>query len=371
MNRADRLARLGTRWAAAAILCASSSAQDDPLVLWDKSFNLRGALGYKDNVLLSTAHEQRSAFWLSAADLMLLRASLDPAGANFTFFVSGEDRRYLSSLEVEKEQQLLSQAKWEKRFLGEWKGGALAQYVYADQVFDASATEELLQTLPVKSHNLQFAPLLSRELPREYELHFRFNLERQFFNEPLDDYWETGPQLSLQKRYGHKSEWSLAYTFDHRAYDTRQQFDLGAQSIPHTSLRFQQHEFEASLTHVWDQARHWRSRLRLLFELNDDNGPGYYDYHRYRWSKRFGYYGNGWEVTAEGKILHYDYSKQPVAQAGEVRQVWEYVLALRAEKLLWKNLRAFAESEHERVKSNYELEEYTVNTVLGGVDWEF
>lgn len=371
MRQAVRWAPYSLRALGAAWLCGTLLAAENPLALWDKSINLRGALGYKDNVLLSPAQEQPSAFWLTAFDFMLLRASLDPADATFTFFVSGEDRRYLASIDVEKEQQLLTQTKWEKPFLTDWKGGGLVQYVYADQVFDASATEELLETLPIKSHNFQAAPLLTRELPGHSELQLRFNLERQYFNEPLDDYWEIGPQATFRKIYGHKSEWLVGYTWDHRSYDERHQFGLDAQSIDGTSLRFEQHEFETSITHAWDQARHWRSRLRVLFELNDDNGPGYYDYRRHRWSKRIGYYGDDWEVTAEGRILYYDYLRQPVSPGGEVRQVWEYVLAMRAEKLLWKKIRGFAESEHERVHSNYRLEEYTVNTILGGVDWEF
>jgi hypothetical protein len=348
-----------------------SGAAEDGLALWDKSINLRGALGYKDNVLLSSIQEQGSAFWQSAVDVMLLRLNTDPAAGTFSFFVTGEDRRYFSSLEVDKEQLVLSQAKWEQPFLENWKWGAIAQYMYADQVFDASATEELLQTLPVKSHNFQSAPYLSRQLPANFSLELKATLERQYFSDPLDDYWEGGPQLTLTKRYGHRSDLALIYIYDHRTYDTRRQIDLNAAAIPDTSLAFHQHEFEATLLHAWDKGRHWRSRLRAVYERNDDNGPGYYDYDRYRWSKRFGYYGADWEATVEGKILHYDYARQRVSDSSEVRAVWEYSVAFRAEKMVYKKLKIFAESEHEKVDSNYALEEYTVNTVLGGVDWEF
>ena len=54
-------------FAAAAL---GASAQDDleledfevPTSLWDKSLNLRGALGYKDNILLSNSRPDESAF---------------------------------------------------------------------------------------------------------------------------------------------------------------------------------------------------------------------------------------------------------------------------------------------------------------------
>jgi hypothetical protein len=364
-NLAFGLALLG------GVVSLAGAESETHLVLWDTSVNARGALGYKDNVLLSKAGRQGSAFWQSALDLLLLRASTAENAGTFTFFASGEDRRYFSAPEVRKEQLVLSQAKWEMPLFSAWEGGGLAQYMYADQVFDASATEELRETIPVKSHNIQVAPFVSRQLPGASQLELKLNFERQLFNEPLDDYWEVGPQLAFTKRYGHRSEAALSYTFDHRAYDRRRQFGLDARSIPDTSLRFDQHEFEGSITHAWDEGRHWRSRFRFVFEMNDDNGPGYYDYHRYRWSKRIGYYGVDWQTTIEAKILHYDYARQPASDGAGIRKVWEYVVGIRGEKTVWKKLRVFAESEHEVVKSNYALEEYKVNTVLAGVDWEF
>src|SRR5688500_6025384 len=103
------------------------AAEDDDLVLWDKTVNIRGALGYKDNVLLSKSRPQGSAFWQSAVDVMFLRASAEESAGTFSFFATGEDRRYFSSPEVRKEQLVLGQGKFEKPFFSEWKAGMLAQ----------------------------------------------------------------------------------------------------------------------------------------------------------------------------------------------------------------------------------------------------
>lgn len=346
------------------------------LSIWDHSVNLRGGLGYKDNVLLSNVDQQGSAFWQTALDAMLLRMDLE-SGGNLTLFLTAEDRRYFSDIEVEKEQLVLAQGKYEQPFAEVWFWTALGQYMYVDQVFDASATEQVLETLPVKSHNYQLAPGIGRNLPWKSKLELKLVAERQHFNQPLDDYWELGPQLIYTKTYGNKSEATASYTFDHRNYDTREQLDLGFNALEGTSLRYQQHEFELGVNHAWDEGRRWRSRARFLFELNDDNGPGFYDYKRYRLSKRFGYYGDDWLATVEGRILHYDYDVQPVEDPGrpsdewEIRSNWEYVIAAHGEKRVWKKLSVFADVEHEIAKSNFALEEYTVTTVLGGVDWEF
>jgi hypothetical protein len=154
---------------------------------------------------------------------------------------------------------------------------------------------------------------------------------------------------------------------------------LSFEPVEGTSLRYQQHEFELGLNHSWDSERRWRSRAKFLFEINDDNGSRFYDYKRYRLSKRIGYHRGDWLATLEGRILHYDYDVQPVSDSsvgpleitGEIRSNWEYVIAFHAEKTIWKNLSLFGDVEHEIADSNYALEKYTVTTVLGGVDWEF
>ena len=343
---------------------------DLSLSLWDKSITLRGALGYKDNVLLSSAHPEGSAFWQTALDVTVFRLSLD-GGVNFTYFLTAEDRRYFSSDEIEKEQLLLTQAKLEKPIGDDWVASATLQYLYADQVYDASATELILETLPVKSHNVQFSPGITRNLPWNSALELKFTLERQYFNEPLDDYWEYGPQLAFTKKYGNRSEASLSYTFDQREYDQRREVDLDFFAVEGTSLAYEQHEFEFDLNHSWDEERRWRSRLRFVFELNDDNATGFYDYNRYRLSKRFGYYAENWQATVEGKILHYDYDRQPVFEGTGIRSTWEYVLAGHVHKRIWKQMNIFADTEYDIAESNYALEEYTVWTLMGGIDWEF
>ena len=392
VNRMPRL-QLGILALLSAPLLLQAQEEEEPeldLSIWDKSVNLRGAFGYKDNVLLSTVDKQDSAFWQTTLDVMLLRADLE-TGANLTLFLTAEDRRYFADIEVEKEQLVLLQGKYERPINGEWFWSGTAQYMYVDQVFDASATEQLLETLPVKSHNYQLTPAIGRNLPWQSRLELRFVGERQHFNEPLDDYWEVGPQFVWTKSYGNKSELVASYTYDHRLYDSREQMEVVLEGenfavlrpVPDTSLSYHQNEFEIGLNHSFDEARHWRSRSRFLFEINNDNGTGYYDYNRYRLSQRFGYYGDDWHATIEGRILHYDYDVQPVAEIlsdptlpavvnpNEIRSNWEYLVAVHAEKNIWRKLTLFGDVEYEVVESNYSLEEYNVTTVMGGVDWEF
>jgi hypothetical protein len=352
------------------IRAADELEEEFKLSFWEKSVNLRGAVGYKDNVLLSNVKPEGSGFWLTGLDFSLIRAALD-GGPQVTLFASGEDRRYFAAEEIRKEQLVLAQGKITQEIFGNWSIGGLVQYLYADQVFDASATEQLFETLPVKGHNMQIAPILTRKLPWNSEVEVKFAGERQLFNKPLDDYWELGPELTFTKKYGNRSTIALAYTYDHRLYDTRHALGLDRFPLNDIPLRFDQHEFEFTLNHSWDKDRHWRTRTRLLFELNQDNGVGFYDYRRYRAMQRFGYWGKDWQAAIEGKVLFYDYERQPVFDGVDIRQVWEYSLTLHGEKTIWKKVKIFADYEYETVHSNYRLEEYSVNMVMAGVDWEF
>ena len=362
--------------AAAAAILASAQEELDledfevPTSFWDKSFNLRGALGYKDNVLLSNNRPDESAFWQTSLDFSLFGFSLDN-GVNFTLFASFEDRRYFSSDELDKEQLAIAQARLEKPFAEVWKSGASFQYFYIDQVFDASATEDIFFPLPVQAHRLGLSPFVSRQFPRGYSLELQFNVDRQLYNQPLDDFWEYGPKLSLEKKYGHRSTANISYALQQRDYDTRPAFDSAFSPVPGSSLRYLQHELESSLNHSWDKQRRWRSRVRLGFEYNLDNGSGYFDYRRYRVSNRFGYYQASWNASLEGKYLQYDYLRQPAGDGNSIRALREYIVSARLEKNLLKNLKIYAESEHEWARSNFQLEEYQVNTILAGVDWEF
>jgi hypothetical protein len=348
----------------------TNEMEDVKLTLWDRTTNLRGAFGYKDNVLLSKSNPQGSAFWQTGLDFSLLR--LDPeSGMTVSLFFSGDDRRYFNADSINKEEIFLAQAKVSWEIGQNWEVGLPISYSYMDEVFDASATEQIFETLPVKAHRLGVAPYVTRELPWSSVLELRFNFDRQLFNEPLDDYWEYGPQLLWRKPYGNRSEFNISYSFRERPYDTREFTTLDFQDIPGTSLTYRQHEVETSLNHSWDADRHWRTRTRLSYTRNEENGTGYYDYNRYRFAQRAGYYGKTWQAVVEGKVLHYDYIRQPVFETGGLRTLWEYVLGVRMEKNLLQKLKIFLETEHEWVDSNNEIEEYQVNTVMSGVDWEF
>ncbi len=156
---------------------------------WSKLVNLRGGLGYKDNVLLSDVQPVGSPFWLSEAEIFVLGRPLD--STKVSFFATGTDTRYFSAGPVEKEQSLLAQGEVKQTVGAGAEAGLALQYVYMDQIFDTSTTETNGVT-QVLGHTLTARPSVRQDFPGDFWVEARGKISRQYFAAPLDDYWEMG-----------------------------------------------------------------------------------------------------------------------------------------------------------------------------------
>jgi hypothetical protein len=333
--------------------------------LWDWSATVRAGLGYKDNVLLSDFFKESSIFTFTDAEAFLFRLPTDD-GWEFTGVFTAEDRRYWESESVNKEQLFLTSGDLKKALGTDWKVGFAAQYFYNDQVFDASVAEGLPLRVRAKLHRGSAGPSVQYDLGSGRRLELSFTTARLEFGEPLDDSWELGPKLLFAQKFGPaNSEFTAMMQWRHRQYDERQ-----APDRPGKSLTFEIPEFELGVRHYWDEAKHWRSRVRVGFELNQDNGSGFYDYRRWKVSKELNFTRGGFEGMLQGKFLHYDYRSQTVPPENKARQRTEFVLGGRVRQKLFKRVFAFGEVEYERVLATDFEERYHATTVWGGIEWE-
>jgi hypothetical protein len=340
---------------------------------WDNTYNVRFWSGYKDNVLLGKKFIESSPFVGGGVDLMFFRMPQD--GTEFYAFATADYSQFLSAREVDQEAIAIAQARLKREFGEKWSAAATLQYFYYDQVFDVSALDrELVEfsTLQLQAHNFGFRPSIRRDFERPYWLELELGADRQIFAEVLDDYWQAGPKLTLGRKYGHRSEISLSYEMRKRLYDTRSARDRRGLVIPGTSLELDQHEILVTLRHFWDAERRWRTLTRVGVERNSDNGPGYYDYFRYRFSQQLRYRKNDWEIQGELRVSLYDYDHQTVSLADLSRR-WKTNVGfgLRGEKTIYKTVKSFLRYEHEQSISNLFSDEYAGNTVMAGFDWQF
>jgi len=337
---------------------------------WDTSLNLRPGFGYKDNLALSRTNREDSVFVSTELDLAVLRLPLD--GRQFTAFITGEDTRFLEGEEIRYEQYLAAVSEFKMDLGAHWNASALVQYVYQNQIVDVSTIERTLGPVRVEGHRLGVWPAtFRRDLSRNFWLQAETRVHRQFFKEPLDDYWEPGGRVTFGSDYGFRSTASLNYEIKQLIFDTREQAASDGTLIPGKPLRFTQHDAELMLRHNLDARRRWRSFTRLSFQANTDNGSGFYDYYRYQVSQQMSYVAHSWDLRASARASYYDFSIQPATLTdGSTRAKTLVTFSLRAEKRLVKQLKLFAEWEHERSISNRPVEEYFVNKVVGGIDFE-
>jgi len=260
----------------------------------------------------------------------------------------------------------LTSADVKKAFGERWKVGLGAQYFYNDQVFDASVSEGLPLRIRAKLHRGAGGPSVQYDLGNGRRLEFGFLTARLEFEQPLDDSWEFGPKLMFAQKYGELgSEMTAMVQWRHRGYDVRE-----APGRPGKSLTFQIPELELGIRHYWDAEKQWRSRGRIGIEFNEDNGSGFYNYHRWKISKELSFTQGGFEGMLQAKFLHYDYELQKVPPDNRGRRRTELVLGARARKGIMKSLSVFGEIEYERVLATDFEERYHATTVWGGIEWE-
>ena len=338
--------------------------------LWLRDVELRASIGYKDNLTLGRTATEKSVLIGSGVDVTFARLPLD--GKQFNFLLSVDDTRYPQGQQVTHEDLIVALAQFKLDASAQWRLGLDARYVYQDEVVDTSVTETNLAATLVRGNGLALMPNARWTFARDTWLELSGTAQRQYYREPLDDYWEGGPKLMLGRDYGHRSALTLAYSWNVRAYDTREQISLGGTNIPGTSLEFLQQDVELAWRHNWDTRRRWRTTTRLGFQANQDNGPGFYDYRRYSASQQLRYVAPTWELKAQGRVSFYDFESQQVSTTDpEFRQKAIANVSLRGERKLGKHWSLFAEYEYEQSLSNRAVDEYRANRVVGGVGVEF
>ncbi|MDX1953281.1 MAG: hypothetical protein SFY81_13960 [Verrucomicrobiota bacterium] len=336
---------------------------------WDYFATVGGSVGYSDNVLHSEINHEKSAFIRGMLDASLFRLPYD--SNEFTFFLTLEDKRYLSSDTVNKEQLLLAQADYKYGFANGWIAGIKADYLYYDQVVDVSITTTNLESLPLKSHTLGLTPILQKHW-QQYFLELELPAARQNYESPLDDTWEWGEKLRFGRKYGHRSETSLAFSWRKRFYDEREQLELDSSAIPDSSLEFTQQEIELELRHNFDSRRRCRGRFKAGYLFNRDNGPGYFDYDRFRLTAGLTWRWETGEVSLSGRYVKYSYQNQTIQPPDPpLRRRSETGAGFRAEQKIWKELSAFGEYNYELGSGNHVSDEYQAHIVETGFYYEF
>jgi len=175
---------------------------------WEEVFSVRVGAGYNDNLTLAHSGPERAPFIYSGLDAVISRLPVD--GNLLNLVVSADDARFLGGASVDNESLVLASGEARKLFATGWQPGLAAQWFYQDQVLDMSTTTTN-QILPVRGQTLTGRPGVRLEFAPHWWATVEVPVTRQFFDQPLDDYWEGGAKESLGFTYGHKSDLTASY----------------------------------------------------------------------------------------------------------------------------------------------------------------
>lgn len=346
-------------------------AHESPSVLpvWGKLMDIHAAAGFKDNLLLRRTDGGASPFLNAGLDLSLTRLPFD--GTEIQLFLNAEEYHYLDSKKVDDEQAIIGFMQLSREFGGHWRASLPFHYWYQNQVFDASITETNLSTVRSQGHLLRTAPAIRRTISPHGWVEVEFSLSRQYLREPLDDFWQGGPKLAFGYLYGHKSEAALSGQIQRRSYDNRaslrNRFDIDFGR----TLEFFSHTLEATWRHNFDPKQRWQTRTRIDWTRNVDNGSGFFNYDRFLAAQQVRYRAGAWEISGRIRLAHYRYARQTVSASDLSRRTrLDWLFNLRGERRLAESLKWFAEFEHEEALSNRRIEQYDVNSIFTGLEWD-
>ena len=348
--------------------------------VWTTTATLRSSGGWRDNALLSGTNAQETPFAGYGFEAFLIRMPVD--AHRWTLFVGGEERRYLRTVDsgtgdppVEGDAWLSAYGEYRHQGSSGWSPGLVGQYLYANQVFDASTLADGLGSVRTKVHSLTTQPSLRWTRGRGFRWEIGYSWQRQNFNAPLDGFWQTGPRSVVAWDYAEGSAFEATLRYEDRPYDSRPASNLLGIPEPDTVARFTQLNADLAWKHQWIEKPKLRSTVRLFQMVNRDQAVGFYDFNRWGVAGTLRWEGAHWGTLLGARWSRWDYQRQFISPAPEdlfkYRHTQDVETNARIFRKLGRHATLFAEYLLERQDSNVALFTYTSHTATGGLEWEF
>lgn len=328
--------------------------------LSESSFMIGTSAGRRDNVLFAADNlaEDRGLFGVNAEYLYW---GLNYGGHRMTVYTFFDHIGFLGEGQADKEQVGVASFSYELPVVNEHKAFIDLSYLYQDQVFDVSTSEANLVTIQAQGHRFSGSGGWKKKFGDAWRAELGMNGERQEFVQPLDDYWQLGPEGYIEWRDGdrHRIRWTNEMAY--RDYDTRTETITG---IP---LRFRRFESELEWRMDFGEDRQWRTSLAASYRRNEDNGGGFFDYHRYTLEPSIEYEADGWFMEFGYTWRNYRYDLQFFGTELIARD--DSIVFFRIERDFNKSWRWFAELETQVTESVDPRDEYEVFSVQSGIQF--
>lgn len=339
-----------------------------PLPLWDFETILKGGGGYRDNARSSAADPEGGGFVLAGLETMWLR--LPPDGPRFTFFLEAEHLEFVTGddLPADTFVSSFSQLRFDTGTGIEAILGLGAFFL--DEIVDVTTSEIVLEPIRVRGYGFTPSASVRKTWPSELFIEAKASASRQWFHDPLHDFWEYGPKLSTGWTPGN-SEISFSVEYLERDYDDRRAIATDGTSIPDSEVDFHILRPGLTISHTWGEERQWRSYTELGMEFNRDSETDYFSYDRIRTSQRFTFSRDPWDLTAHLRYSFYDYKVQRTddGESNRIRHSWG--AGVEIQRNLSDRCALFGRYDRDWVRSNEPETDYSVDTWSAGLTWQF
>jgi len=336
------------------------------------------ALGYNDNILLSSIDPVGRAFGRLNVDSLLWHV---PRGRiDYFAFLNGSYTRYSQRVldetgnVIDHKSEAFGGIEWRFKqpdwlvVTGDLQGYAL------DEVFDLTNLTGKRDVENLDVRGAKVGPTV-RWLPWKWLwLEGNATLDRQKFAGGLNDatIHDAAARLALKptawvELRGEVSERHRAFTQRHPYDPNLRDFDAGLLAITERAR-------DVRLTTTVGHARHWVLASTVGVSTYSDNALGDLDFHDRHAREEIDWTAGKWTVHAEGAARHKSYDNQTVGFGNNLpAQIKdEYDAQLRVEKKVSSAWTVFVEYSWERTRSNDDqIASYRSNEGLLGARWSW
>ncbi|MBL9202828.1 MAG: hypothetical protein JNL39_20115 [Opitutaceae bacterium] len=342
-----------------------------PPSLWSVWSRVEADYGYKDNLLLSSSGEERSAFARASAEFGVLR--LPGRGFDCSLLTEVAGTHYFNGRSTNHDARAF--------FFGEagWQPASSLRISlplvgsYKDEAIDQSDTDIVRIVSVTKVAGVNLGPAVRWTFHPAWSIEAQAAGERRHFEGGVNDFdigagalrlgWK--PHARFKVRLGAEQRW--------RDFKERAQYSAAGRELAGTSLKAAEREAKARIEFKWDRAGRWQTTTRASVLTYRDNGSGYFNFseqalgHEVEWNRA------PWLVRVGGSARRVEFDVQTVgfgiSPPPRVRD--EFSAEFRVERELTPRWAVVARYEWERSRSNDPLSSYVMNEGLLGLRWSW
>ena len=334
---------------------------------WDMDLKLRSGLGYGDNVLFGAFEQVASSYFIGSLDGLVYRLPND-GEANAYLYVYAEHLEYFE--DVDAGRLYITQGQTTRQVDQLRTVGLSATHIFYDQVFDASADLDSLDTFGVSAHQMEAVPHLEVFLKNGIQLKLEAILGTTRYDDSYEDSDNIGGRLTLRKPIKPGVMLEAILFHDDRSFLEKLPRDSDGYSMDGT-LRYRIDEAFLRWRKQGPAQEDWRLSSQVRFMRQKDNGAGYYDYDRLRLTQSVSRVFNKWEAGLLLSFTRHDYPVRKADFNGSEtlwRENWEVMLDFK--RPLGEATSFFLDGQREHNRSNSLENVYDAYRVSAGIEWE-